>query len=408
MTDLRDPESPAGATKPGSGGEAPPVPVLLGALTTTAWAVTVTVAPLLLIVLLAWVVAPVSPVTPTALDAVRFALATWLLAHGAPIHVGGGVIGLAPLGLSLAAVWQVARAATKTARAVGAADVRAGGLVALAVAGVYCLLGGVIALIVDTSSVQVSPWLAMLGTGTGALAASAWGVCRIPGVLEGMRRLVPDPVPTAVREGALGALGLLGAATVVALGAIASESGRAVALGSSLHAGPVGTVALVVLCVLYLPTVVGWAAAYVVGPGFAVGAGTTVNAFAVHLGPIPAFPLLAGLPAAPASPLARCLVLLPMAVGVVLGVRAARAAEPGSWRAMLGAAALRGPVMGVLIGLTALASSGPLGTSRLAAIGPSAWRIALVCVVEVALAAVVAAAGQRGIDAALRWHRARV
>ncbi|HZN18279.1 MAG TPA: DUF6350 family protein [Micromonosporaceae bacterium] len=70
-------------------------------------------------------------------------------------------------------------------------------------------------------------------------------------------------------------------------------------------------------------------------------------------------------------------------------------ADGGSWQALLGGAGLAGPVAGVLLGLAAQASGGPLGAGRLAVVGPVGWQVALISSGVVAAGAVLGAAAAR-------------
>jgi hypothetical protein len=62
---------------------------------------------------------------------------------------------------------------------------------------------------------------------------------------------------------------------------------------------------------------------------------------------------------------------------------------------LVGAAALSGPVAGLLLGLASLASSGSLGDGRLSEIGPHALSVALVAALVVAVGASLAAASTK-------------
>jgi Family of unknown function (DUF6350) len=85
-----------------------------------------------------------------------------------------------------------------------------------------------------------------------------------------------------------------------------------------------------------------------------------------------------------------------MLAGWLLTRRLLRRGER-EWGGVLGAAALAGPVAGVLLGAAAVASSGALGGGRLATMGPVAWQVAAVAAVVVALGAVVGAAATRAL-----------
>jgi hypothetical protein len=82
---------------------------------------------------------------------------------------------------------------------------------------------------------------------------------------------------------------------------------------------------------------------------------------------------------------------LPYLAGVVGGILVARAAPtPAAELAPLWGFAC-GVATGCVIGVLAAFSGGPLGSGRLAAVGPSGWQAALVAVLEVGVSAAVAA-----------------
>src|SRR6266545_4393121 len=162
----------------------------------------------------------------------------WLLAHGVPLSTSAGRFGLIPLGLSVLAAWRVGRAGVHTSRAIGA---RTPGRVALAVG-------------------------------------------RPPVLRDGLR------------TGTVAALLVLGAGAGVAGVALAVSGGQAAATLASYHTGVAGQVGVTLLCLAFAPNLATWSAAYLVGPGFAFGTGTTVSAASVKLGALPAVPVLAGLP----------------------------------------------------------------------------------------------------------------
>jgi hypothetical protein len=377
--------------------ETRPVPLLAGALTTSLWAVVVGIAPLAAVVLVVWVAGASTGTGAT--DAVRFSLGGWLLAHGVPLRVGGATLGLAPLGLTALAVWQLVRAGTNTARAVGAGDLRGGVRVVAAVAATYGLAGGLVALLAGSEHLSVPVLRSAVSTFAVAVLAAGAGVLRVEEIRAEVAERLGTPVVDVLRAGSLAAAGVLGTGTLVAAVQVLLSVDHAAELVRALEAGPVGTAGLLVLCVLYVPTVAVWGTAYLVGPGFALGTGTSVTAFGVHVGPLPAVPLLAGVPVDPLSGSLVLLFTFPIAMGLLAGVRIARSAAPhvAGWAALLRTAALTGPVAGVLVGAAALAAGGPLGDGRLAAVGPSAWRVAVACALGVSLTAMAGASIHRGL-----------
>ena len=68
---------------------------------------------------------------------------------------------------------------------------------------------------------------------------------------------------------------------------------------------------------------------------------------------------------------------------------------PG-WPELLGAAALAGPIAGIMLGLLALISGGALGAGRLAQIGPVPWQTAVTCAAVVTVSSLIGAAVSRG------------
>jgi len=189
---------------------------------------------------------------------------------------------------------------------------------------------------------------------------------------------------------------------------VAVAGGEAGSMFASYHTGVAGQAGLTLLCLVFAPNLASWAAAYLVGPGFAVGVATTVSAAKVNLGALPAVPVLAGLPTTPVSGWTAPLLGLPLAAGMAAGAllirRQARerAGRPGApvpgWGPVVLAALVAGPVAGVLLGLAAWASGGPLGSGRLAHTGPAALPVALVAAGVVAVGALIGAATMRVLE----------
>ncbi|OLB79838.1 MAG: hypothetical protein AUI14_09125 [Actinobacteria bacterium 13_2_20CM_2_71_6] len=365
-------------------------PLLLAAAVTTGWAAIVSYVP---VVALAGLL--------TGALSFRFGTAAWLLAHGVPMRIGGDRFALVPLGLSALAAWRVARAGVHTARAIGARAPGRAALAAMTVALIYGALGGLAAVLVRG---QVEPLRAGLTLGGFALAFAGLGAAAESRVLRRIARRLPMVARDALRTGAVAALLVLGAGAAVTGVAVAVSGGQASATLATYHTGVTGQAGLTLLCLVYAPNLATWTAAYLVGPGFAVGVGTTVSAAKVSLGALPAVPVLAGLPDSAVSGLGPLLLGLPMAGGMAAGwllvrrrLRLAEAKEapvPG-WPALLASGALAGPVAGGLLGLVGWASGGPIGSGRLAVTGPVGWEVASVGAVVVALGVLIASAATR-------------
>jgi hypothetical protein len=372
-------------------------------LTTAGWAALVVLGPIAAIALVVWVAENRSGAP--AGDALRLAMDGWLLAHGIPLSTPGGRFSMIPLLLTAVIVRQLYRAGRSTALATGATSWPGVAQVAAAVGVLYGLFAVVAALAGATADVRADPGAAGLIAGVLAGASAAWGAARVAGLGAVTTALVPE----ALRRGLLG--GAVAAAAVLTAGVVAVAAQTVVThdefmrVFASLQGGVVGGIAIVGLCVLYAPTAAVWAAAYLIGPGFSVGVGTSVDAGNVVLGAFPAFPLLAAVPTRPASAMVSLVLAAPLVAGLLAGAVTAR--DLPRWRIALGGALIAGPVAGVLVGLAGGAANGALGSGQLGELGPSGWHVGIVLAVEVAVAALVGATVARTLASWSAWSAAR-
>jgi hypothetical protein len=183
--------------------------------------------------------------------------------------------------------------------------------------------------------------------------------------------------------------------------AVAGSGGAAADIIAAYRTNVAGQAGLTLLCLAYAPNLTGWAAAYLVGPGFAVGADTVVRSSEVVVGPLPWVPVFAGLPDGPLPTVGAVLLAVPVAAGAAAGWLVVRAALDRAGPTAGGATATRsaargedppdrapvrrppprtrprrrpagstGRVAGGLLGLVAAVSAGPLGGGQLTAFGP--------------------------------------
>ena len=324
----------------------------------------------------------------SAADALRAVGQLWLVAHGAWLELPDGRLGLTPLGLVLLPLVLCRRAGQRLAEdRPERSTLRTG----LALAVPYAVVAGLLTVPAESDALRPLPLVAAGSALVLAAAGTAWGVH------AGRRPGTPPRLPARVRLCAAGAAGALvalcAAAALVVAVALALDGGAAVELADSTEPGAVGGLGLTAAGAALAPNAVLWVVAWFAGPGFALGTGTTVRPFAVELGPVPALPLLAALPAGPPPTWLGVLCLaVPVLAGAVGGVLIARRRLPASWagaaRDALGCGVLAGAVAGVLLAL----SGGPLGGGHLATVGPSAWQVAPLLSVEIAAGAGVALA----------------
>ncbi len=349
---------------------------------------------LTMLVLAGWIAAPHAGLGLTGV--LRTAAALWLVGHhvGFTLH-GAGRIGMLPLGLVLlpgALLWRAGRWVVSSG---GVVRLRHVGYAALALAVPYALVAGALAL--AAASRLAAPSALQAVTAGFLLAFTAGG-------LGGARVLAPWRQLTGLlsvrfRSVILGSIGAL--AVLVTAGAVLAGASLALHLGSfnaanrALAPGVVGAILLLLAQLGYVPNAIIWAISFMLGPGFAFGAGTVVAPTGAVLGQLPAFPMLAALPAGAHSALPGWLSVAVLAVpylaGAFGGLLMARTAptSPLEIAPLWGFAS--GAVAGCVVGALAAFAGGPLGDGRLSAVGPSGWQVAAVAVLEVGISAAVTA-----------------
>ncbi len=382
--------TPHDATRPETSTTGPPgpasrargAPLVVAASVAAAWAALISFLPLALVSLAGGFSADRSLAA-----AARFAAAGWLLGHGVPVEIGADRVTLIPLAVTLLAAWRVSRAGVHASRAVGGhrdRRVRRAAMAAGAVALAYGCLGGLVATAAAGPTLGLSPLAATVHCGLFGFVFAGIAAMRHSRAGRGLIRRAPPVVDGAVRTGVAAAALILAAGAATAGTAVAAEGGTAATILGSYRAGVVGQAGITALCLAYSPNTAVWGASYLLGPGFSVGAQTVVRPGAVVLGPVPALPLLAGLPSAPAPPPVVLLLLgvpvfASVAAGWLLGRRDPRHSGVAAWVA--------GPVAGVLVQIAVWASAGALGAGRLAALGPTGWRAGVLATVVVAFGA---------------------
>jgi uncharacterized protein DUF6350 len=345
------------------------------------------------LVLAGWIAAPHAGLGLPGV--MRTATALWLVAHhvGFALH-GAGRIGMLPLGLVVvpgALLWRAGRWVVQAGQVSRLSDV---GYAAMALAAPYAALCGALALASRSSLASPSLSQAVIAGFLLALCAGGLGGARALAPWGRLARLLA-PRTRSVVLGTCGALAVLitgGAA--LAGGSLAAHLPQFHALDTALAPGLVGAVLLLLAQLAYVPNAVGWAVCYTLGPGFAFGSGTVIAPTGSALGPLPSFPLLAAMPSGPGAVpgwVSVAVLLLPYLAGVFGGVLLVRAAPvPTVEIAPLWGFAC-GVATGTVTAVLAAFSGGPLGSGRLAEVGPSAWQSGLVATLEVGVASAVAA-----------------
>ncbi|GGK92104.1 cell division protein PerM [Mangrovihabitans endophyticus] len=397
---------PSPRRPPGHGGRAP-LAVATGVA--TVWAALLTYVPVAAVIGLARTFEGAGGLGGAA----GAGLAGWLLGHGVPLGTTIGSFGLTPLLLTLVAVWRLNRAGLHVSRAIGG-RARPAMRTALTVAGsvglAYAVLGLLAAVLVDRPGLEVSVLRAAVDFfGIGACGALV-GAVRHTGALRVVARRIPPVLRHGLRTGVVGALLIAAAGAAFAGLAVAVGGAQAADIIAAYRTGVTGQAGITLVSLAYGGNAAVWAAAYLLGPGFLLGADTAVRVTEVTVGPLPTLPLLAGLPDGPMGATGALLLSVPVLAGMSAGVmltrrltrpRPPRPGEPAApppapgWGRLCGASLIAGPVAGLVLGALAHLSAGPLGDGRLARIGPVAWQVTLVATIVVAVSAMLGALAAR-------------
>jgi hypothetical protein len=246
------------------------------------------------------------------------------------------------------------------------------------------LIGG----IARVDRARASRWWGSLSTGRAA------GIVR--GARDALDRLpegAASVAGTAVRGGAAAAFGVVGFSAVVVAVLLGLQYATVITLYETLQTGIVGGVALTLGQLALLPNLVLWASSWLIGPGFALGTGSSVSPLGTTVGPIPSVPVLGILPQG-ALDLGYLGILVPVVVSFVAAValspRVAHVPAPEArrWPWFLAAGLGMGVVGAVVLSLLALLSGGAAGPGRLVDVGPAAGWVLLVAFLEIGVASV--------------------
>ncbi len=339
-------------------------------------------------VLLAWAADPRSAAGVG--DALRTVVQGWLLAHATALHLPSGTVDLVPLGLLVLPVLLVRRAARHVASRARLSTLREAARLTTGIAVPYAVLAALLAVVARTAEVRPSTGQALLGAGLLAWLSAGSGVLRGAGLGPVARAAVPERLARCAAAATAAVLALVAAGALLAGVSLARHLGAAADLAAGTAPGVVGGLALLLLGVLLVPSAAVWGAAWLVGPGFAVGAGTTVGPLDTVLGAVPALPLLAALPASsPPGAVAALALAVPVLAGVLSG-RVVRRRRGGVPDALLSAVLASG-----LLAVLCVVAAGPLGGGRLTDVGPSWWRVALVALLELTAGALAGVVGRR-------------
>lgn len=331
------------------------------------------------ITLTAWMLDPGADLSWSSM--LEAATGAYLLGQGVPLVVDSVTVSLPPLGFALLSIALLAFGARWAARA---SDVgRRGEAIAVA-ASAAVGYAAVSALAAELArALGASALTAFLACGGIAFAVCAFVILRSAGLMAA--ESVPPRLRDACAGGVAGALLLLGAGALVVLASVLVHTADVGLVLGELRLGLSGALLVTVLSLGYLPVVIIWGTSYLLGPGFAISAGSTIGPLAdASSTTLPGFPLLAAVPA-DAPPFAIALPAVAVGAGAVVGLLLRRRGHHGMRG--IGLAAASALMTGVLIGFAGWLATGSLGVVRLVSVGPSPLLVGAAAFVTVAVGA---------------------
>jgi hypothetical protein len=182
------------------------------------------------------------------------------------------------------------------------------------------------------------------------------------------------------------------AVTVAVL--IVGNYATVIGLYETLQAGVAGGIALTLAQLALVPNLIIWASAWFIGPGVAIGTGTSVSPVGTALGSVPGLPIFGALPNGTLA-LGFLGLLVPVLIGFLCAVVVRQrmpqpdlilSKQSSVWYFVATGVGM-GVVAGVVLGLLAWASTGALGPGRLVDVGPNPLLVGALAAVEIGIAA---------------------
>ena len=317
--------------------------------------------------LVVWMSSPESGLTWW--DTLRVSGLVWLVGQGSPIDIAGATYSLTPWGLAVVPCAVLAIGSRAVSRRTATLGGRLWQLCAT------CLTYGVA--------------MALMGyLASGDSASVSFGIALVMGVVIALLTCalgsfsdVITRFPVIVRRGM--SAGVVAMCALVVAGAVAVATSlvvhidEAVAMMQGINVGLLGGVGVLVVGLVYVPVMLVWSIAYVLGAGVVLGPQVLSSPFVPLLAPgqLPSLPMLAAIPQQ-VSPLVEGLPLMGVVAGVIAGWYLARRMSDQSWTSRLAAAGMGSGVVAVILAVTSVAASGSLGSIRLTHMGPSPFIVA--------------------------------
>ena len=233
--------------------------------------------------------------------------------------------------------------------------------------------------------------IGLAGAPRAAPSLPGWASRPLGAQLRRIPAEVQSQLAAALRGGTAAVAGIMIVSGLAVFVSVLANFATVIGLYETLQADVMGGIALTIAQLAFIPNVVIWAASWFVGPGIALGAGSSVSPLGTTLDAVPGLPLFGVLPHGTLE-FGFLGLLVPVLVGFVSAVLVRqsldkRANAPHGSARMLITGALMGVVAGILLGLLSWWSAGAMGPGRLTEVGPNPLLVGALTTVEVGVAA---------------------
>ena len=233
--------------------------------------------------------------------------------------------------------------------------------------------------------------IGLAGAPRAAPSLPGWASRPLGAQLRRIPAEVQSQLAAALRGGTAAVAGIMIVSGLAVFVSVLANFATVIGLYETLQADVMGGIALTIAQLAFIPNVVIWAASWFVGPGIALGAGSSVSPLGTTLDAVPGLPLFGALPHGTLE-FGFLGLLVPVLVGFVSAVLVRqsldkRANAPHGSARMLITGALMGVVAGILLGLLSWWSAGAMGPGRLAEVGPNPLLVGALATLEVGIAA---------------------
>lgn len=315
----------------------------------------------------------------------------WLGAHQVPLTLSGKPLAMLPMALTVLLGVLIARSAAGAVERLDGRRTHRALVIVSTMACAHAVAGVGIAIASYGARLSADPLESFFIPGLVAAAAATLGLVRPCGLIAALRPYLVPVATAGLRAGLLGLVGLLAAGSAVFAIASVLSAPQAQSLFTAGAPGFGSGLGMLLLCLAYVPNAALAAVGFVVGPGFSFG-DLQLSPYSYSTADVPAVPLLAALPDEPAD-WWRALVILPVGVGVLVGLRLRKSSPSPLQR--LRSVFVAGAVVGFGIVVLGALASGRIGTSGGLMLDLGAVSLASFCWVAIPAAVVAYFAGER-------------